>query len=74
MTRQPLTLAIDPNRTIPLGDGWRATVCLDPDGNETLWLASPDPDLLAGCACRACAPHDQLDTTRTAPTTTRTEA
>jgi hypothetical protein len=69
----PRRLAIDPARTIPLDNGWRATVAIDPDGNETLWLASPTPQLLAGCACRTCAPHDQLTTTPTTRTT-RTEA
>lgn len=69
MTRDPRILAIDLARTIHLGGGWRATVAIDPDGDETCWLVSPTPQLLTGCACRACAPHDQLTssdrTTRT---------
>lgn len=61
----PRVAAIDPNRTTGLDDGWRAAVCVDQDGHESLWLVSPAPQHLAGCACRTCAPHDHLDTTTT---------
>lgn len=74
MTSEPRTLSIDPARTIPLEDGWRAGVCVDPEGNETCWLVSPTPELLAGCACRTCAPHDQLDAITPTTTRKRTEA
>ena len=60
MTGSTRTVAMDPERTITLDAGWRATTCIDHDGNESLWLVSPTPQLLSGCACRACAPHDQL--------------
>lgn len=51
----------DPNRTTNLpGTAWRATVAVGPDGDETLWLVSPDPGQPSGCACPTCAPHDQL--------------
>lgn len=56
----PRTLAIDPHRTTTLGCGWRAAVCVDEDGKETCWLVSPTPHQLTGCACRSCAPHDQV--------------
>jgi hypothetical protein len=55
----PRTFHMDPTRLADLGNGWRATVCVGPDGAESLWLASPTPDLGAGCACAACAPHEQ---------------
>src|SRR4051794_17090879 len=45
-------LAIDPARTATLIDGWRAAVCLGPDGTEECWLVSPAPQLPHGCACR----------------------
>lgn len=61
MTGDPRILTIDPSRTITLDDGWRATVAIDPDGDETCWLVSPSPQLLTGCACRACAPHEQTN-------------
>lgn len=62
MIRDPRIFQIDPARTTALRDGWRATVCIGTDGTETCWLVSPAPKELAGCACPACAPHDQLDT------------
>ena len=65
MSSAPRVLSIDPHRTTALDDGWRAAVCVDQDGHETYWLVSPTPQHLAGCACRACAPHDQLDTATT---------
>lgn len=67
----------DPARAINLpGSAWRATVAIGPDGTESLWLVSPTPDRLAGCACAACAPHEQLATKATTRTarTTRTDA
>jgi hypothetical protein len=65
VSNTPRTLAIDPARTANLADGWRAVVAVDQDGHETYWLASPTPQHLAGCACRSCAPHDQLDSATT---------
>jgi hypothetical protein len=60
MTR-PNTAEIDPARTARLGDGWRAAVCVDERGEETMWVVAPDLSATAGCACRACAPHEQID-------------
>lgn len=63
---QQRNLSIDPVRTAMLAAGWRAAVCVDIDGNEECWLVSPDPEHRHGCACRVCAPHDQIDTDTTA--------
>jgi hypothetical protein len=68
MTADPRGYQIDPDRTAPLANGWRATVCIGPDGKESLWLASPTPHSLAGCACRACAPHEHPGSPRLATT------
>jgi hypothetical protein len=54
---------LDPARSINLpGTPWRAAVAIGPDGDETLWLVSPDPGQATGCACPTCAPHDQATT------------
>lgn len=50
---------IDWTRTIPLGNSWAAAVCITPDGDEALWLISPDYDADIGCACPESAPHEQ---------------
>jgi len=51
---------LDPARTTSLpGTAWRAAVAIGPDGNETMWLVSPDPSQPPGCACSVCAPHEQ---------------
>ncbi len=51
---------IDPARSTNLpGTPWRAAVAVGPDGEESLWLVSPDPGQQAGCACPTCAPHEQ---------------
>lgn len=64
------TAEIDPARSVRLGDHWHAAVCVNPDGEESLWLLAPHPGNRHGCACAHCAPHDQL--TPCAPTTAST--
>ena len=53
------TAAVDLNRLAHLGGDWYAAVCVDPDGEESLWLVAPTPGDVHGCACADCAPHDQ---------------
>lgn len=57
---------VDPNRLVGVGGQWRAAVCITADGSETYWLLSPTPTGDPGCACPACAPHEQLDQARQA--------
>jgi hypothetical protein len=60
MSKSEYVSEIDPARSIHLPDSeWYACVAIGPDGAESLWLASPTPDQPPGCACPACAPHDQ---------------
>ena len=52
---------VDPCRTIPIGFGLFAAVAVHPSGLELFWIMRPecdDPED-AGCACSACAPHEQ---------------
>lgn len=54
----------DPLRTVALGNGYAASVCVTPDGLDVLWLlvgASPEADDDYGCCCTDCAPHEQLN-------------
>lgn len=51
----------DPVRTVPLGNGYAASVCVTADGRDVLWLLAggrPDADDDYGCACPGCAPHE----------------
>ena len=56
---EPERAAVDVARTVALGEAWAVAVCIDPRGQETYWLLSPDQDAEAGCACHQCAPHEQ---------------
>ncbi|MEZ7240782.1 hypothetical protein ACWEQV_12600 [Rhodococcus aetherivorans] len=47
----------DPDRTLLLGNGWRASVCITPRGDASLWLVAHHDDGI-GCACLDCAPHE----------------
>ena len=49
----------DPSRSVDLGNGYRAAMCINEDGSVYPWLvaaANSDPH---GCACQECAPHEQ---------------
>lgn len=59
MTDDASTTEIDLARTAPLGT-WRVAVCVEPNGVESYWMISPDPQGAPGCACPACAPHEQV--------------
>jgi hypothetical protein len=50
---------VDPRTVLCLGDGWHAAECITADGERKLWLISPNDGAAHGCACRACAPHEQ---------------
>lgn len=51
---------LDPARSADLDNGWEAVVVVCDDGGEGLWLLAPNNDGEPGCACRRCAPHEQL--------------
>jgi hypothetical protein len=72
MTEDDLTATVDTARTVSLDTAWAVAVCIDPDGEETFWVLSPNLDAEAGCACARCAPHEQAEPFRigTQPTTT----
>lgn len=53
------TTTPDQARMARLGS-WLAAVCVDPDGQESYWLLSPDQVGEPGCACERCCPHEQL--------------
>ena len=53
------TTEVDQARLAAVGV-WRAAVCIGPDGVESYWLLSPDPQGEPGCACPTCVPHEQL--------------
>lgn len=63
---------IDLARTVNLGE-WHAAVCVNPDGEESLWLLAATPGNRHGCACPLCAPHDQLDQHAPAPATAKAD-
>ena len=60
MSDETKTARVDASRTADLTGRWAAAVCVTKDGEESLWLLSPDNDAAMGCACSTCAPHDQL--------------
>ena len=53
------TPTIDMHRAVRI-DEWTAAVVVYPDGEEMLWLLSPNHDGVHGCCCPDCAPHDQV--------------
>lgn len=61
--RTERALAFD---VLELDGGYVVAWCSNPDGTTALWLVAPDeappgaPHTERGCACRTCAPHEDL--------------
>jgi hypothetical protein len=53
------TPTIDTQRAVQIEE-WTAAVVVYPDGEEMLWLLSPNSDGTPGCCCADCAPHEQV--------------